>query len=152
VSILEITRRGRGGFDDGRIFRTYSKSRRAERVAVHLLSGLTRDAGSHLSLFAVTKENESTFLHELPAAVTKHHTNAKGPRALRLARLSRCVAQTRPDVLISHMTHANVYALMCRPSCRRSGTKTVIVDHTLPADTKLVTLPIPALRLICRRW
>lgn len=95
----------------------------AEAVAVTLANEM-RDMGYDIHVVLVQREgpNLSRLSPDIPVHVLGGRT------ALAALALSQWIAQNRPDVLISHLTHMNVAALI---ATRLAGgaTRTMLVEH-----------------------
>ncbi|ARV62583.1 glycosyl transferase [Nostocales cyanobacterium HT-58-2] len=102
----------------------------AERVTVNLLKGML---GRDVSLDLVIADAEGPFLNEIPKEVRVVDLEARRVIKATLP-LSRYLQQHRPSALMSHMSHANVVAVLAK-KLARTETKLVLVEHnTLSVD------------------
>jgi glycosyltransferase involved in cell wall biosynthesis len=97
----------------------------AERVAVNLLKALPREV---FDLELVLVEAWGAFLDHVPDDVPLTDL-AKGKTVSKaIVPLARYLQKRRPDVLLSHLAHANVAAVLAR-ELARVPTKVVLVEH-----------------------
>lgn len=97
----------------------------AERVAVNLLQALPREL---FDLELVLVEAWGAFLDRVPSDVPLTDL-AKGKAVSKaIVPLARHLQKHRPDVLLSHLAHANVAAVLAR-ELARVPTKVVLVEH-----------------------
>lgn len=96
----------------------------AERITVNLLRGFSPE---HFDIDLILISAHGVFLEQVPSYVTVVDLARKGVSDA-IWPLSRYLRQTRPDVLMSHLSHVNVGALLAR---RLAGTKTkvILVEH-----------------------
>ena len=103
----------------------------AERVAVNLLQGLPQDV---FTQELVMVEAWGTFLEQVPEHVKRIDlgssggTKEQGNVTAAIAPLVRYLRERKPDILISHLAHANVAAVIAA-ACARTGTKVILVEH-----------------------
>jgi len=96
----------------------------AERITVNLLQAL-QDFPLELEL--VLADKKGPYLGDVPTTVPivslerKHVRRAIGP-------LARYLKQRQPDILMSHLSHANLAAVLARKRSRTT-TKLVLVEH-----------------------
>ncbi len=96
----------------------------AERITVNLLQAL-QDFPLQLEL--VLADESGPYLGDVPTTVpivsldSKHVRRAIGP-------LARYLKQRQPDILMSHLSHANLAAVLARKRSRTS-TQLVLVEH-----------------------
>ncbi len=97
----------------------------AERVAVNLLQGLPE----HLfTQELVMVDAWGPYLDQVPAHV-KQVDLAQGHNVTKaIPQLVRYLHRRKPDVLISHLAHANVAAVVAAASAQ-TGTKVILIEH-----------------------
>ena len=102
----------------------------AERVTINLLKGMLRH---NISLDLVIANAEGAFLNQIPKQVRV--VDLAAGRVLKaMLPLSRYLQQNKPCALLSHMSHANVVAVLAK-KLARAETKLVLVEHnTLSVD------------------
>ncbi|MBA3922658.1 MAG: glycosyltransferase, partial [Nostocaceae cyanobacterium] len=96
----------------------------AERVAVNLLKGMSE---KDVFLDLVLANAQGPYLNQVPKRVQL--INLKAGRVINsLVPLSHYLHKNQPDALFSHLSHANVIAVLAR---KLAGTKTklVLVEH-----------------------
>ncbi|MBE9028702.1 glycosyltransferase [filamentous cyanobacterium LEGE 11480] len=100
----------------------------AERVAVNLLKGLSEH---ELALDLVLAKSEGPYLQEVPPTVRIIDLAQTGVMRA-VSPLAKYLRQSQPDVLIAHLEHANVAAVL---AAKLSGTNTrvVLVEHENPS-------------------
>ena len=103
----------------------------AERVAVNLLQGLPRDI---FSQELVMVDAWGPFLEQVPEDVEQINLGLGNNVHKAVLPLVRYLRQRRPDVLISHLAHANVVAVVAAVLAG-TGTKVVLIEHN---DNSLV--------------
>ncbi len=96
----------------------------AERVAVNLLKGMSE---KNIFLDLVLANAQGPYLNQVPKQVRLINL-AAGRVINSLVPLSHYLQQNRPDSLLSHLSHANVIAVLAK---KIAGTKTklVLVEH-----------------------
>ena len=97
----------------------------AERVAVNLLQGLPRDV---FAQELVMVDAWGPFLEQVPADVQQTNLALGKNVSNAILPLIRYLQRRKPDVLISHLAHANVAAVVAA-ACARTGTKVVLIEH-----------------------
>jgi glycosyltransferase involved in cell wall biosynthesis len=96
----------------------------AEKVVINLLKDMSQ---LNLPLDLVVASAEGPYLEQIPKNV--HLVNlAKGGVLKSVLPLSRYLKDNRPRVLISHMNHANVAAVLAN-KIARIDTKLILVEH-----------------------
>ncbi|KYC40126.1 glycosyltransferase [Scytonema hofmannii PCC 7110] len=96
----------------------------AERVTLNLLNGML---GLNVSLDLVIASAEGPYLNNIPKQVRV--VNLEVGRVIKaLLPLSRYLQQHKPCALVSHMSHANVVAVLAK-RLARTKTKLVLVEH-----------------------
>lgn len=102
----------------------------AERVAINLLKGMVK---TNISLDLVLAEADGPYLNHVPDKVQV--INFKANRVIKaILPLSNYLRTNQPSILVSHMSHANLIALLAR-SLAGTKTKLVLVEHdTLSAS------------------
>lgn len=103
----------------------------AEKVAVNLLEAMS---APDISLDLVLADAEGPLLKQLPNHVRL--VNLASGRVLKaIPALSRYLKENKPLALVSHISHANVVAILAR---ELAGTKTklVLVEHNTLTSTK----------------
>jgi glycosyltransferase involved in cell wall biosynthesis len=104
----------------------------AEKVVINLLKGMTTK-NLALDLDLVIANAEGPYLNQIPKGVRIIELNS-GRVIKALFPLSRYLQQYQPQALISHMSHANVIAVIAK-KLARTKTKLILVEHnTLSAD------------------
>lgn len=97
----------------------------AERIAVNVLQGLSNEGFAQQ---LVLVEAQGPFLKQLPKNVRLINL-AKGGRVARaIIPLALQLRRQRPDVLVAHLAHANIAALLAK-QLAGVRTKVVIVEH-----------------------
>jgi glycosyltransferase involved in cell wall biosynthesis len=103
----------------------------AERVAVHLLKGMS---GRNVPLDLVLATVEGPYLEQVPKQV--RIVNLAAGRVVKaILPLSHYLRQERPCALLSHMDHANVAAVVAR-GLARIKTRLVLVEHNTLSVSK----------------
>ena len=97
----------------------------AERVAVNLLQGLPQDV---FTQELVMVSAWGPFLEAVPAHVEQTDLGCGGNVAAAVPPLVRYLRRRRPDVLVSHLAHANVAATVAA-RLAGTGTRVVLVEH-----------------------
>ena len=97
----------------------------AERVAVNLLQGLPQDV---FTQELVMVSAWGPFLEQVPAHVPQTDLGLGHNVALAVPPLVRYLRRRRPDVLLSHLAHANVAAVTAA-RLAGTGTRVVLVEH-----------------------
>ncbi len=97
----------------------------AERVAVNLLQGLPRDV---FTQELVMVDAWGPFLEQVPEDVKQINLALGHNVARAVPQLVRYLQRRKPDVLISHLAHANVAAVIAA-ACARTGTKVILIEH-----------------------
>jgi glycosyltransferase involved in cell wall biosynthesis len=97
----------------------------AERIAVNLTQGLPRD---RFTQDLVLAEKYGPFTNEIPEDVVVTDLGKSGRVFDAIVPLARHLRRTRPTVLISHLAHANVAAVIAR-ALAQTHTKVVLVEH-----------------------
>ncbi len=97
----------------------------AERVAVNLLQGLPQDA---FTQELVMVSAWGPFLEAVPAHVKQTDLKRGGNVAAAIPPLVRYLRERRPDVLVSHLAHANVAATFAA-RLAGTGTRVVLIEH-----------------------
>ena len=97
----------------------------AERVAVNLLQGLPRDV---FAQELVMVDAWGPFLEQVPEDVTQTNLALGNNVMNAVPQLIRYLQRRKPDVLVSHLAHANVAAVVAA-ACARTGTKVVLIEH-----------------------
>ncbi|MBW4633792.1 MAG: glycosyltransferase [Iphinoe sp. HA4291-MV1] len=96
----------------------------AERVTVNLLKGMLE---RNISLDLVLANAKGPLLNQIPKQVRVVDL-AAGRVVKAMLPLSRYLQQHRPFALLSHMSHANVVALLAK-KLAHTNTKVVLVEH-----------------------
>lgn len=96
----------------------------AERVALNLCDGWTK-MGHQIDL--VVAEATGAFIDQVPSAVELVNLNT-GKIRKSIGKLAQYISLSNPDVICSHLSHANIATLR---ALRKSGasTKSVLVEH-----------------------
>jgi glycosyltransferase involved in cell wall biosynthesis len=103
----------------------------AERVAVNLLQSLPQEL---FTQELVMVDAWGTFLDQVPDHVTQIDlgqsggTKGQGNVSGAIAPLTRYLRERQPDILVSHLAHANVAAIVAA-ACARVGTKVILIEH-----------------------
>ena len=97
----------------------------AERVAVNLLEGLPRDT---FTQELVMVDAWGPYLEQVPEDVRQTDLALGNCVHKSVPPLVRYLRQHRPDVLVSHLAHANVAAVVAA-ALARTGTKVVLIEH-----------------------
>ncbi len=97
----------------------------AERVAVNLLQGLPRDV---FTQELVLVDAWGPFLEQVPEDIRQLNLECGLNVAKAVPKLVRYLRQRKPDVLVSHLAHPNVAAVVAA-ACARTGTKVVLIEH-----------------------
>ena len=97
----------------------------AERVAVNLLEGLPRDT---FTQELVMVDAWGPFLEQVPADVKQTNLGLGNNVLKAVPQLVRYLRQHKPDVLVSHLAHANVAAVVAA-TLAGTGTKVVLIEH-----------------------
>ena len=103
----------------------------AERVAVNLLQGLPQDV---FTQELVMVEALGPYLAQVPEHVKQIDLGSgggmkeQGNVTAAIAPLVRYLRERKPDILISHLAHANVAAVIAA-ACARTGTKVILIEH-----------------------
>ena len=103
----------------------------AERVAVNLLQGLPRNV---FTQELVIVDAWGPYLEQVPEDVRQTDLALGNYVHKSVPPLVRYLRQHRPDVLVSHLAHANVAAVVAA-GLARTGTKVVLIEHN---DNSLV--------------
>lgn len=103
----------------------------AERVAINILKGMQEP---NISLDLVVASAEGSYLKQVPKQI--HIVNLAVERTIKaILPLSRYLRKERPDVLVSHMNHVNVVAVLAK-ELARIGTKLILVEHNTLSQEK----------------
>ena len=97
----------------------------AERVAVNLLQGLPRDV---FTQELVMVDAWGPFLEQVPEDVQQTNLALGKNVANAIPPLIKYLRRRKPDVLVSHLAHANVAAVVAA-ACAGTGTKVVLIEH-----------------------
>lgn len=97
----------------------------AERVAVNLLQGLPQE---RFTQELVLVGAWGPFLEQVPAHVKQTDLGRGHNVAAAIPQLVRYLQGRKPDVLVSHLAHANVAAVIAA-GLARTGTRVVLVEH-----------------------
>ncbi len=97
----------------------------AERVAVNLLQGLPRDV---FTQELVMVDAWGPFLEQVPEDVKQTNLALGHNVSSAIVPLVQYLRRRKPDVLISHLAHANVAAVVAA-ACAHTGTRVVLVEH-----------------------
>ncbi len=103
----------------------------AERVAINLLQGMSE---KDLILDLVLASAEGPYLNQVPSRVRLIDL-AAGRVINSLVPLSHYLQHNQPDALFSHLSHANVVAVLARKFAR-TKTKLVLVEHNTLSAAK----------------
>lgn len=96
----------------------------AERITINLIKGmLKRD----IPLELVVASAEGSYLHQIPKSVSVVNL-AVGRVIKAILPLSHYLQQNRPSALVSHMSHANVVAVLAK-KLTRTKTRLILVEH-----------------------
>lgn len=110
----------------------------AERVVIDVLTGLSGNAG--LNLFLITDTRNSKLLEQLPQTVHQVHLPDKRfasrlmflfNYAYKLYRLHKIADSLGLDVMVSHLTHANIRMLLCRLLFGPRKMRVIAVEHNV---------------------
>lgn len=104
----------------------------AEKVSVNLLKGLVDQNEIELDLDLALVKAGGVFIADVPKEVTIKELNCKRVATAVLS-LIRYLREARPVVLLSHMNHANIIAILA-VKVARSDTKVVVVEHISLTD------------------
>ena len=96
----------------------------AERITVNLLEAL-QDHPVQIEL--VLASAEGPYLESVPASVPVTSLDSKHVRQA-ISPLARHLKENQPDVLLSHLSHANLAAVLARKKSRTS-TRLILVEH-----------------------
>jgi glycosyltransferase involved in cell wall biosynthesis len=103
----------------------------AERVVVNLLKGML---SQDVALDLVLAKAEGPYLTQVPDRVRMIDLN--GGRVINaIAPLSKYLRQNQPMALVSHLSHANVVAVLAQ-KWAGTGTKLVLVEHNTMSFAK----------------
>lgn len=117
----------------------------AERVVVNLLKGIS-DRGILLDLILASAEGP--YLHEVPKQVRV--INLEVGRVIKaILPLARYIRENEPLVLISHLSHANVAAVLAN-QIAEARTKLVLVEHNTWSASKVKLLRARFIPLLSR--
>ena len=97
----------------------------AERVAVNLLRGLPREV---FVQELVIVDAWGPFLEQVPEDVKQTNLALGNNVAKAVPQLVRYLRRRKPEVLVSHLAHANVAAVIA-VACARTGTKVILIEH-----------------------
>jgi glycosyltransferase involved in cell wall biosynthesis len=97
----------------------------AERVAVNLLQGLPQDL---FTQELVMVDAWGPFLEQVPPHVKQTNLALGDNVTGAISHLVRYLRERKPDILISHLAHANVAAVVAA-ACARTGTKVILIEH-----------------------
>jgi glycosyltransferase involved in cell wall biosynthesis len=97
----------------------------AERVAVNLLQGLPQDL---FTQELVMVDAWGPFLEQVPPHVKQTNLALGDNVTGAISHLVRYLRERKPDILISHLAHANVAAVIAA-TCARTDTKVILVEH-----------------------
>lgn len=106
----------------------------AERTLVRLLNGMP-EREYHLDLVLV--KARGVFLREVPAGVRIIDLGCRSTFGALLP-LARYLRREKPDVLISHLSHANTIALLAKRLFSRK-TRLIVVEHALLTPDRLAS-------------
>lgn len=103
----------------------------AERVAVNLLKGMS---SQNIPLDLVLATAEGPYLNQVPDSVRV--VNLAAGRVIKaILPLSKYLRQNQPVALLSHLSHANIVALLAG-KLARTETKLVVVEHNTMSSNK----------------
>jgi len=97
----------------------------AERVAVNLLQGLPQDL---FTQELVMVDAWGPFLEQVPPHVAQINLALGDNVTGAISHLVRYLRERKPDILISHLAHANVAAVIAA-ACAHTGTKVILIEH-----------------------
>ncbi|MBX9252832.1 glycosyltransferase [Desmonostoc muscorum CCALA 125] len=103
----------------------------AERATLNLLKGMLK---SDVTLDLVIANAEGVFLKQIPEQVSIVNLGA-GRVMKAILPLSHYLKENKPYALISHMSHANVVAVLAK-KLARTETKLVLVEHNTLSVSK----------------
>ena len=122
----------------------------AEKVVINLLKGMR---GKDVDLDLVVASTEGPYLNQVPKEVRVINLETK--RVVKaLIPLSQYLRENQPSTLISHMSHANLIAVLAKILAREK-TRLVLVEHNTlsAAKSKLIRAKfIPVLMKLLYRY
>ena len=107
----------------------------AERVAVNLLKGMAK---RNILLDLVLASAEGSYLAQVPEEVRVVNL-AVGRVFKAILPLSHYLKQTRPSVLLSHLNHANIIAIIAS-KLAYTKTRLVLVEHNTLSTSKATSI------------
>lgn len=107
----------------------------AERIALNLVQGFV-ERGAAVDL--VLGHRHGTYLSRVPSAVRIMDLSAQKIRSA-IIPLARYLRNEQPETLISHLSHANVAALLAK-GLSRARTRLILVEHLPPSISASHTL------------
>lgn len=101
----------------------------AEKVIINLLKELAKSDNNNY--FLVTDTHNSSWIDELDTRIKKLNVNSNTNILSRIFALKDQIKVNKIDLLVSHLTHANIHSLLIK---RLIGIKLIIVEHNITSD------------------